>query len=164
MDKQSLIDKYRLQPHPEGGYYSETYRSEETYIPACIGEERNLSTAIYFMLEMGNFSAFHRIQSDEVWHHYFGATIAIHVIDKQGNYERKLLGTDMEIGSSFQHIVPAGAWFASEVFSNKSFALVGCTVSFGFDFKDFEMAELNLIKEYPEHEAILNRLIRKSTV
>ncbi len=160
MDKQSLIKKYKLHPHPEGGFFFETYRSEEKCTPKSIGEERSLSTAIYFLLESQNFSAFHRVQSDELWHHYYGATIAIHVIDEDGNYKKKLLGSDMMDGALFQQLVPAGSWFASEVHSNGDFALVGCTVSFGFDFKDFEMADLKLIEKYPQHQAILSRLIR----
>lgn len=161
----ALIQRFNLQPHPEGGYYAETYRSAETIpptgLPERFGSSRTFSTAIYFLLEQGNFSAFHKIKSDECWHFYAGQTLLIHVIDKEGNLTTTKLGADINQGELFQHVVPAGCWFASEPGTNTSFAFVGCTVAPGFDFKDFELAETNeLVALYPQHKDLTGRLCR----
>lgn len=146
--REELVLKLGLQPHPEGGYYKETYRSEEVIHSSDMEGERSMSTAIYFMLTSGNFSAFHRIKSDELWHFYKGAPVKIHVINQKGHYETVLLGNDIAAGETLQATVPAGFWFASE--TTGDFSLVGCTVSPGFDFRDFELAERTaLTKQYP---------------
>jgi len=160
MNKEDWIENLGLLPHPEGGYYKETYRSNEKLIPDGMEFERDLSTAIYFLLEDKNFSAFHRIKSDELWHHYDGNTIIIHVIDVEGNYSRLNLGKNLKLGEKPQLLVEAGSWFASEVQQENGYALVGCTVSFGFDFDDFELADKSLVNQFPQHKAVLNRLIR----
>ena len=162
--KEYWIENLELLPHPEGGYYKETYRSElninlENLNPQWKGE-RSLCTGIYFLLERENFSAFHRIKSDELWHFYAGDPITIHMIDNEGKYSSQDVGNRIDQGEVLQFLVPANSWFASEVKGNKSFALVGCTVSFGFDFNDFEMADESLMKEFPEHKEVLSRLIR----
>ena len=156
------IEKLRLNPHPEGGYYRQTYKSEllipADSLPGHWGP-RAASTAIYFLLEAENFSAFHRLRSDELWHFYAGSSLLVHVIDQAGAYSRLLLGCDPDAGQAFQAIVPAGHWFASHVADWKSWALVGCTVSPGFDFADFEIAKrTDLIGQHPEHETIIQRL------
>jgi len=160
------IRKLELQPHPEGGYYRQTYRAETTIsrsaLPAGFGGDREASTAIYFLLEGKNFSAFHRLQSDEVWHFYAGSPLLVHVIDQAGMYSRVLLGGNPESGQVFQAVVRAGCWFASHVEDWKSWALVGCTVAPGFDFDDFEMARReSLSREYPQHGEIIERLTRE---
>lgn len=153
-----------LSPHPEGGYYTETYRSDEFIDVTIAGhnslQSRNLSTAIYFLIEQNNFSAFHRIQSDEMWHFYSGDALLIHMIDEDGNYSTQRIGDNPESGDAFQFVVKAGIWFASEVVKGGEYSLVGCTVSFGFDFKDFELANQSLIDKYPDHKEIIARLIR----
>src|SRR5690606_192769 len=139
---QDLIHYYQLQKHPEGGYFKETYRSqgiiktgaETTAFP----ENRHFSTAIYYLLESGDFSAFHRIKSDELWHFYSGGPLFIHVIDPQGNLSTHTLGTVPAENQAFQIVVPAGCWFAAEPAAVKSYSFVGCTVAPGFDFSDFE--------------------------
>jgi len=153
---QQLIEKYQLQSHPEGGHYLETYRSRETIkkeaLPDRFTGDRYFSTAIYFLLEEKEFSAFHRIQSDELWHFYAGAGLHIYVLHPDGRGEVLKLGDDLANGYSFQQMVPAGCWFASKPASNNSFCFVGCTVAPGFDFTDFELAEKEvLIKEYPAY-------------
>jgi predicted cupin superfamily sugar epimerase len=165
LEKDALywIRKLALLPHPEGGYYRETYRSEggipaQTLPPPFKGE-RAYSTAIYFLLEEGNFSAFHRIASDEIWHFYAGDELQVYVIRESGELETIRLGNDPEKGQLFQHVVPAGLWFASRV--EKGFALAGCTVAPGFDFTDFEMAErTDLLRKYPQHEQLILELTR----
>lgn len=163
---QQLISSYQLLPHPEGGYYKETYRSEEIVpagaLPSRFGGDRRFSTAIYFLLEQGNFSAFHRIKSDECWHFYAGQTLLIHVLHTNGHLQTIALGCNINAGETFQYVVPANCWFASEPARGSLFAFTGCTVAPGFDFADFELASANeLSAEYPLHAAIIRRLCRK---
>ncbi len=162
---QQLVSKFNLLPHPEGGYYRETYRSAESIpkhsLPGRFTGSRNFSTAIYFLLEEGNFSAFHRIQSDECWHFYAGGPLLVHVIHVTGEWETIKLGNDLAAGECFQYVVPAGCWFASEPAPGSTFSFVGCTVAPGFDFADFELADGGkLSKEFPPHEAMIKRLCR----
>jgi len=162
---QHLIQLYQLQPHPEGGWYKETYRSTELItanaLPARFTSDRNFSTAIYFLLEQGNFSAFHKIKSDECWHFYSGQTLLIYVIDPAGSLEIISLGSDPGKGEMFQYTVPANYWFASKPAPGSSFSFVGCTVSPGFDFADFEMAtEKSLLNSYPQHAEVIKELCR----
>ena len=161
-DARYWIEKLKLNPHPEGGYYRQTYKSA-LLIPADSlpnhSGPRAASTAIYFLLEAENFSAFHRLHSDELWHFYAGSPLLVHVIDEAGAVSRLLLGPDPDAGQAFQAVVPAGCWFASHVADWKSWALVGCTVSPGFDFADFEIAKCtDLIRQFPEHEEMIRRL------
>ncbi len=161
----TLIEKYALLAHPEGGYYRQTYCSKEsissTALPERFTADRFFSTAIYFLLEQGNFSAFHRIKSDECWHFYAGGNLNIYVIHPEGKLEVLTLGNAISEKVEFQQIVPAGCWFASEPVTNAKFSFVGCTVSPGFDFADFELADASeLIKIYPEHTTIIERLCR----
>ncbi len=168
MTAADYISYLQLLPHPEGGYYKETYRSSEkiTYasLPLRFAQttgDRSLATSIYFLLPAGEFSAFHRINSDEGWHFYAGGPILIHVIDPDGRYTQLVLGPDLSKGAAFQAMVPAGAWFASEPAPGTLFALVGCTVTPGFDFQDFEMASAHtLLPLCPEQAKLITRLCR----
>ncbi len=160
-----IIARFELLPHPEGGYYKETYRSPETItrdaLPERFGGDRRFSTAIYFLLEQGNFSAFHRIRSDECWHFYAGGTLLIYVIHPNGSLQTVKLGNDVLSGGTFQFVVPAGCWFASAPDDGTVFSFVGCTVAPGFDFADFELAKKEeLIKVYSQHEEMIKRLTR----
>ncbi len=162
----TLVSQYQLLPHPEGGYYKETYRSnaiiQKEALPKGFSGDRNCSTAIYFLLEQVNFSAFHRIKSDECWHFYAGQTLLIYVIEPNGNCYTIKLGSDIENGEVFQSFVPANSWFASEPARNSSYCFVGCTVSPGFDFVDFELAKKNELSAlYPTHKDLINRLCRQ---
>lgn len=158
-----IVKELDLVAHPEGGFYRETFRSDQSSVPPeqlGISTERNLSTAIYFLLTKGNFSAFHRIKQDEVWHHYLGDAIAIHCISPEGDYEKLLLGKDFENGELPQHVVQGGTWFASETLGD--YSLAGCTVAPGFDFADFEMAKRSfLLDKYSEHESIIEKMTRE---
>jgi predicted cupin superfamily sugar epimerase len=159
---QDLVDRLDLLPHPEGGYYKETYRSDLSQLPPgalAIKEKRNLSTAIYFLLTKGNFSAFHRIKQDELWHHYMGHAIAVHTISPEGKYYKLLLGKDLAKGELPQHVVKGGTWFASE--SLGDYSLAGCTVAPGFDFSDFELPPRDLLLElFPQHREVILSLTR----
>lgn len=160
-----LVKQFELLPHPEGGYYRETYRSSEQIssaaLPTRFGGDRNMGTAIYFLLEKGNFSAFHRIKSDECWHFYLGDALYVHVLHPDGHYERIVMGNDYHKGQQFQALVPAGCWFASETAEGGTYSFTGCTVAPGFDFADFELAKVDeLSAQYPEHTALIERLCR----
>lgn len=162
---EELIEYYKLQPHPEGGYYSEQYRSVEFILhenlPVRFNGDRHFSTAIYFLLLKENFSAFHKIASDECWHFYAGGRMNIHVLNQEGILTTVYLGANILHGERFQFVVPAGCWFASETSEETSYSFVGCTVAPGFDFADFELANADeLTALYPEHEAIIRRLTR----
>ena len=162
---ETLVERFGLLPHTEGGYYKETYRAAERLsanaLPARFDGERSISTAIYFLLVKDNFSAFHRIKSDECWHYYAGDTLHIHILHSNGQYECISLGAAIDEGKTFQFIVPAHAWFAAECAATSSFILSGCTVAPGFDFADFEMADKNeLLQDFPKHAKLINRLCR----
>lgn len=158
---EAWVKKLGLKPHPEGGYYKESYRSDTSSIFQTFDVSRNVSTAIYFMLTKGNFSAFHRIKSDEMWHFYDGNPVSIFVINTLGILKEIRLGLDIANGELPQALVPAGCWFASTVVCEGHYALVGCTVSPGFDFKDFELANREeLISLYPEHTELILKFTR----
>lgn len=156
-----LVKTLDLVPHPEGGFYRETYRSEGTFTPPEIGDQRNYATTIYFLLTAGNFSAFHRISQDEGWHFYMGQAVEIHEITPEGEHVVHLLGLDFNAGQRPQLVIPAKSWFGSRVKEGGAFALVGCTVSPGFDFADFELAKREtLLERFPSHQHIINELTR----
>jgi predicted cupin superfamily sugar epimerase len=159
------IEKLQLAKHIEGGYYREIYRSRITVdknnLPGSFHGTRNICTAIYFLLEKKQFSAFHRISSDEIWHFYQGDALIIYEIAPDGKLIEHKLGSNAEKGEVFQAVVKAGNWFASCVYNGEGYALVGCTVSPGFDFEDFELAEKKiLIEQFPQHESLIQQLTR----
>ena len=161
----TLIQRYGLEPHPEGGWFKQTYKSNEEMaadaLPERFGASRAFSTAIYFLLEKGNFSAFHRIKSDECWHFYAGGPLLIYLIEQDGELKVVSLGGDHENGQSFQYVVPANCWFASRPASESEYCFVGCTVSPGFEFEDFELADVaKLSVVYPKHKSIIIELCR----
>jgi hypothetical protein len=163
---QYWIDRLSLSPHPEGGYYRVTYQSELTIaqdaLPSTFRGNRHASTAIYFLLARKDFSAFHRLASDELWHFYIGSALTVYVIDPEGNYSELHLGDAFEAGEVFQAVVKAGCWFASRLKNPAGFALVGCTVAPGFDFADFEMAKrTELVASYPKHRKLIEELTRE---
>ncbi|MDG2991918.1 cupin domain-containing protein [Candidatus Synechococcus calcipolaris G9] len=150
-----------LQAHPEGGYYREIYRSPESIPEAALpsrfrGGDRAYGTGIYFLLPSGQYSALHRIQSDELWHFYAGSSLVIHVIQPDGVYEQLKLGPRTDLGEQFQLCVPAGCWFGATVTESDSYTLVGCTVTPAFDFRDFELGDRpTLLALYPQHQALI---------
>jgi predicted cupin superfamily sugar epimerase len=164
---QEVIRLLGLSPHPEGGFFRETFRAEE--LPMALPERgaRSSSTAIYFLLQRGDFSAFHRVRSNEAWHHYLGASLELHLLEASG-HQRLVLGPRLELGERPQAVVPRGVLQAARLVSSPSsppseydFALVGCTVAPGFDFADFEMPSRSaLLGELPAHRAIIQDLTR----
>jgi hypothetical protein len=159
------IEKLQLQKHPEGGWFREVYRSAEMIpsgaLPAGFSGDRNFSTSIYYLLEGDDFSAFHRIKSDELWHFYSGTSPLEIISIEERKIKKQILGDDPNQNQCFQVVVPKNTWFAARLIDNKGFALAGCTVSPGFHFDDFEMGNEKLIEVYPELENEIVGLIRK---
>jgi len=161
------IEQLQLTSHVEGGAFRETYRSElkvaQKALPVFFQGSRNISTSIYFLLTRGQFSAFHRIASDEVWHFYYGDTLLIYEIGHSGGLTIHRLGSRIDQGESFQAVVKAGSWFASIPAEGSEYALVGCTVSPGFDFTEFELADRDVLtKQYPAFAELIGQLTRKA--
>jgi predicted cupin superfamily sugar epimerase len=162
---QKYIKQLQLNKHPEGGYFKEVYRSGEIILPIHLPKRykssRNFSTSIYFLLEGKQFSAFHLLQSDELWHFYDGGTVLLYVISKDGELVTKKLGKEKDC--ELQLTIEKHNWFAAELKDKKSFALFGCTVSPGFEFEDFELGKRDtLLKIFPQHSALIRRLTKSS--
>ncbi|APA86614.1 cupin domain-containing protein [Paraburkholderia sprentiae WSM5005] len=162
-----LIRRFDLKPHPEGGFFAETYRSSTRVLragePRAADDTRSASTAIYYLLCDGAHSAWHRIRSDEVWHFYAGEPLLVHVLDESdvsGALVTHRLGNPLTHADTVcQAVVPAGSWFAAECADPASFALVGCTVAPGFEFSEFELADVDALKaRHPRHAQLIGRL------
>jgi len=154
VNTKEIIQQLQLVPHPEGGFFRETYRSSETLITSG-GKTRNVSTAIYYLLENEDKSHFHRIQSDEIWHFHQKDPLEIFIIE-QGKLIVKTLGNNLAQGEVPQVVVPAGRWFAARVKNASGYSLVSCTVAPGFDFTDFELAKKeNLLSQFPHLNDII---------
>lgn len=151
-------EKLQLTSHPEGGAFGEVYRAglvlpQHTLTPQHNGD-RNAMTSIYFLLSSGEYSAFHRIASDELWHHYDGDTLCVYEITIDGALHTHMLG--ITNGALPFAVIRAGSWFASRVAPGASYALVGCTVAPGFDFADFELADRSTLqRQYPQHTDLI---------
>jgi uncharacterized protein len=157
------IHKLGLQKHPEGGWFAETYRSLEIIpasgLPGRFGGPRNLATAIYFLLKNDERSRLHRLQADEIWHFYAGSPIILHIFDPQGSYSSICLGPDPDHNEVQQAVVLAGSWFGAHLLQPNTHALMGCTVSPGFDFQDFELGQRqDLFRLFPEQREIIEKL------
>lgn len=163
MTSKEIIDQFELQEHPEGGYFKETYRSKEiipnSALDSSFEGDRNVCTGIYFLLTSEKFSAFHKVNQDEMWHFYKGGPLKLHMISTNGEYSFVIIGNDLEKGQIPQFTVTGGDWFAAEVIEDNSFSFVGCTVAPGFDFKDFVLpTSKELTDLFPQHKVIINRL------
>ena len=144
-----VIDALGLIPHPEGGFFRETFRAQASVAAPFAAVSRAASTAIYFLLRSGDFSAFHSVRSDEVWHHYLGATLELHTIDSKGGCERVELGPNLLNGEVPQWVVPANRLQGARIIG-EGFGLFGCTVAPGFDFADFSMpTRSELVARFP---------------
>ncbi|AWN14943.1 cupin domain-containing protein [Salinisphaera sp. LB1] len=163
MTADHLIDMLHLQPHPEGGYYRQTYRAVDTLssdgLPDRYDGSRAASTAIYFLLRRAEVSRLHRLKSDEVWHFYTGEPLVVHMLTPEGERIDQVLGQDLMAGQVPQLVVPQGVWFGAAMQDGRGFALVGNTVAPGFDFDDFELADRKgLSAVWPQHRALIQRL------
>jgi uncharacterized protein len=150
-----LLKALDLKPHPEGGYYRETYRSG--FQVATREGARDAITTIYYLLSGDMFSAFHRLRSDEIWHHYCGAPVSIDVIDPEGSHRELVVGGE----GRWQAAIRAGAWFAARLRDRDTYALMGVDVAPGFDFVDFELGRRDeLVTLFPQHRLLIERLTR----
>jgi predicted cupin superfamily sugar epimerase len=157
------IERLRLAPHPEGGYFRETYRSLEIVARAALPERfpgaRAFSTAIYFLLPSGEVSRLHRLRSDELWHFHAGSALVIAILEPGSGAREIVLGRDPDRGETLQAVVPAGTWFGARVRDSGSFTLAGCTVAPGFDYADFDLADrATLLRQFPDQAALIARL------
>jgi len=149
---QALIQLHKLQPHPEGGFYRETYRSEmRVETPAG---DRSAGTAILYMLCGDDVSRFHRIDADEIWHHYKGGDLAIYSLEPGGAVRVDVLGRN-----NLQVVIKAGVWFGAALSNTDDHCLVGCTVSPGFEFDGFELADQEtLLSAWPDAKDWIEKL------
>jgi len=165
---QEWIESLQLEPHPEGGFYRETYRATR-----LLGGRTPVSTAIYFLLRSQDLSAFHRIASDELWHLYAvtpQTRLRIWRLNAERGLGTFLLGNEPSRGESFQEVVSAGDWFAGQLEvleggdPSQAYVLAGCTVSPGFQFSDFELAKADeLCRSWPQHQELIRPLCRRES-
>tara|TARA_B100000989_G_scaffold298692_1_gene289197 strand:+ start:40496 stop:40972 length:477 start_codon:yes stop_codon:yes gene_type:complete len=150
-----------LEPHPEGGYFKQTYAAEDHFtVPKQYeGSTRPAATHIYYLLDGEDYSSWHRIKSDEIWHFYAGSTLSLHILNTDGFLETIKLGNGItEHNAVFHYCVPKELWFAASVDDKDSYSLLGCTVSPGFDYRDWELADNEtLLKQFPQHRDIINQ-------
>jgi len=162
---QEWIRRLALQPHPEGGWYREAYRSGDRIpadaLPARYDGDRAVATSIYFLLEAGQFSAFHRLASDELWFLHAGGPMRVWMIDADGVLTDVVLGADPDAGHVLQVAIPRDVWFAARPEGDASYALVGCVVAPGFEFADFQLATRDsLAAHFPQHAELIGSLTR----
>jgi predicted cupin superfamily sugar epimerase len=159
---QHLIDTLGLLPHPERGFYSETYRAATRVHASSHGDERSASTAIYFLVTADQpVTSLHRLKSDEVFHLYEGGPVDIVRLGANGRSDVARLGLDLAAGDRPQVVVPAGTWFGTILAEGSPLALMGCTVAPGFEFVDFELADgPELEPDYPAAAEWIRRMRR----
>jgi len=160
MKADQLIDLLDLKPHPEGGYFRETYRSSGQVLKSSTGKaDRPFSTAIYYMLIPGTLSKFHKLSSDEVFHFYSGDPVTWVLLGAGGRKRKVILGNDLGSGQELQMVVPAGTWFGGYLNEGGRYALMGTTVAPGFEFADFVMGRREeLLMLFPSFEAEILKL------
>ncbi len=153
---QELVNLLQMNPHPEGGFYAETYRSEKSL--STTNGERNLITSIFFLLTSEHVSHFHRIKSDELWFWHEGSSLSVHLLGEKG-HEILKLGPSDQAGTLPQQLVKANTVFGSSVDEPQTYSLVSCVVAPGFDFRDFELFKTDdLLPLFPEAEEIIRKL------
>jgi uncharacterized protein len=161
------INHLSLQPHPEGGYFKETYRAgekiSETQPNILKNGARNLVTSIYFLLQEGDVSHFHQLKSDEIWYFHAGKAISVYVITVSGKLQVFQLGPEIEKGEKLQLVIPKGSIFGAVCNEKNSYGLFGCVVSPGFDFDDFYLFTTSeLLEMHPHYENEIRRLTKEA--
>ena len=162
LSAEQVIESLGLQPHPEGGFYAETFRAAALPFELPQRGVRSASTAIYFLLRQSDFSALHVVTSDEQWHHYLGDPLELHCFDPAGLHRRVLLGSALLDGQRTQHVVRAGELQGARVPAGPAgYALCGCSVAPGFDFADFRMPpRAELLASLPAQHELVTALTR----
>jgi len=159
MKENKWIKELDMISHPEGGYYKETYSSEELITEPQGSRKR--WTSIYFLLEKGEVSHFHKLKSDEMWYFHDGNPLTVYMIQSNGQLVAEKLGLDIKNNEKPQLLVPKGTIFGSAM-NAEGYSLVGCMVAPGFDFQDFKLYERKeLMDKYPKHEEIITKLTRE---
>jgi predicted cupin superfamily sugar epimerase len=160
---QEIITRLGLAPHPERGYYLETYRAALPVSTAA--GPRAASTAIYFLLAADQRAThLHRLKSDELFHLYEGGPLDVLLLSPDGADRVARLGRELDAGERPQLVIPAGTWFGTELPAGVEFCLWGCTVAPGFSFEDFELAAgPELAQRYPGHREMIERMSRPGT-
>lgn len=161
-DANYWIRQLELEPHPEGGFFKEVYRSPlEIYgkaLPIGFQSSRRLMTSIYYLLRSDQVSKFHRLKSDEIWLYHAGSSAKIILLDKQGAKQTLNIGPRIEKSEKPQILIPAGSIFAASLTTPDSFGLFSCIVSPGFEFEDFEMIERDdLIQNFPKQTELIKK-------
>lgn len=161
MNALDIVTHFGMKPHPEGGFYQETYRSSDTIdksaLPMSYAGTRAFSTAILFLLREGEYSHLHRIRQDEVWHFHLGGPLRLTMLSPNGTPSEILLGQNILHDQHLQVVVPGGYWFGATPAPGTEFSLVGCTVAPGFDFADFELGtKKDLEQRFPAASSCIN--------
>lgn len=163
---EKIIELLKLRPHPiEGGYFVETYRSEiklpQSALPHAYTGDRLASTTIFYMLTPHVFSALHRLPGDEMFHFYMGDPVETFLLRDEGTSSNVTLGHDLASGMLLQHTVLGGVWQGSRLLPGGAFALLGTTMSPGFDYADYESGSRDaLLARYPQHRDRILSLTR----
>lgn len=151
------INELGLSKHPEGGYFRETYRSARNR------NNRSFVTSIYYLLDGNDFSSFHKIDADEIWHFYYGSSLTLFIINERNSrLTRKALGNNYKKKQSLEIVIESDNWLAAQVNNKLSYSLVGCTVIPGFEFEYYELGERDkLLSLFPEHKKIVEKFTRE---
>jgi uncharacterized protein len=158
------INKLNLKEHPEGGYFTQAYVSDVIITSSEHRGPRFACTAIYYLLVEDQFSSFHTMKSDELWHFYDGSSVTLHIIGIDGELYNVKLGKNIENDERFQAVVKSGTWFAASVDDVTAYSLVGCTVSPGFDYQDWRLGDVEeLNKLYPRHKSTIEKYTRRNS-
>ena len=153
------IRQLKMTPHPEGGFYKEIFRSRIEILRKSDTDVKQACTSIYYLLQGRDYSAFHRLASDEIWYYHKGEPLVIYELTKTGLLFMHEL-SDRETGN-LCIVIEAGSWFAASIPTGKEYTLVSCAVAPGFDFSEFEIAnKAELIRLFPEHHRVIELFCR----
>ena len=161
------IEKLNLRQHPEGGFFTEVYRSKRYVDLPEFDGPRSVCTAIYYLLIGDQYSFFHRIKSDEIWHFYAGSSLLLHIIEEKEEKTRLLdisLGSNIDNNETFQAVINSGSWFAASIIDDDSYSLVGCTVSPGFEYRDWEIGQMQTLSRlYPQYKSVIEKYAKPNS-
>ncbi|MEZ7891062.1 MAG: cupin domain-containing protein [Candidatus Wallbacteria bacterium] len=167
MNAEEIIKFLNLKPHPEGGFFLETYRSDEAYekksLPERYDGDRSYGTAIYYMLTADTFSVMHRLKSDEIFHFHMGDSVEMLILPPEGKGRGQIItmGHDIKSGEKLQVMVPRDYWQGMRLKDGGKYALFGTTVAPGFEYSDYEESKCEpLAKKYPEFTDMIKKLTR----
>lgn len=163
-DANYWIKQLKLQPHPEGGHYTETYKSQiyssNSELNNCV-TNKHCSSLIYFLLKDNEYSAFHKLNSDEVWIYNSGGSVNIYIIDSSGKLTIEKFGSNIENGDNLQVFIPANSWFAAELINKTDYSLMSCLVSPGFEWNDFELGKSVMLElKFPKYKTLFEKLCK----